>query len=551
MNNKQFSPDLCAHISSANSYRDCPANKAIQCISNIMTAITESGIRGKISEVEFEGHVTKHLNLLYKTPEKNQQIKCIWSYKDKPEDERYESSSRETRNSIILKANKNKNQFNSLDYLLSLTKAKNSKAMPVFEIIPDEHGGNITLSMSYVTEDTCIRRESIEYTPKNGAESIRVFLKDIENKELKRKIEPYCSSWKLGINESDNEGAARASAHFALIAIYLIENNFKEATYILAPSFDEETTSSMVIWWPFKISEDNRFPHIGFLLHTLIGLQSIRQLSETKRDNEQLEKKAEEYEKYASVRTTLDKLISHIGVAKALSLRIDGTLNIEKSGILRAYDTLEKLFMKSQKFVYWYDDSKPYGECVKIVSGSKEEGGKSSYKVIEFETFHTPDHVREDKDWMTPWKNYCDFLTRYGQDTSEILIEGAQKQFNPYSFVSTVDRENNPIDFLEFSRQFILLKLLVQKSQQPKEPLYALQLLFSLCLFNKNSRPFIKITFNRELPYEITNGAAGKKLKECKDILAEIDNSKLFDLDTTKYKYRLAEGVRSGRVLLS
>jgi len=310
MENKNGSCNPCLYRSSDNNcdryvHADCPAELAIRCVNEIILEIGKLDTPTK-QEDEFAGIISKYLNKICRDGRSNQEIQVFWSLYEKSKISGKELSpdatSIEILNNVIFNLNKN---YHSHRLFEGLTRHEVGSGH-IFDIIPK--GNRISLKSYYnLKMDKPEGQNLFEYELANSTSEeftnfISALMEKLENKKKKnideksrlteKMIRDFCNSWDVaakGLKEAldkcneynadepvSREVIEDACRHFALMATYTTNNHLSHTTYILAPTFRGQPHSSMVIYWPTLGDGYSIYPHIHFLLHLVLGLNSIQ-----------------------------------------------------------------------------------------------------------------------------------------------------------------------------------------------------------------------------------------------------------------------------------
>ena len=283
---------------------ECPSDLAIRCISDILTEISELDTPKKQIE-KFHKIIEKSLNKLCLGNKSQKRIQCFWSLYEKSKitdkDIPSGSTAKDIINQAIGRANDRYHSGNLLEKLVRLEIGTGH----VFDIIPHENKINFK-AYSRLGMELPVIPEYFEYLLSNPdiqpfdlfiEKLVEIAKKPSANIEdlivlVNQEIIGYCDSWKITGNafsktlkESNNffkqkpineDAVAEACAHFALISLYSKNNTFSHASYILATTFRGQPHSSMIIYWPFFNEGYSVYPHTNFLLHLVLGLNSIQ-----------------------------------------------------------------------------------------------------------------------------------------------------------------------------------------------------------------------------------------------------------------------------------
>lgn len=283
---------------------ECPSDLAIRCISDILTEISELDTPKKQIE-KFHKIIEKYLNKLCLGNKAQKKIQCFWSLyeKSKITDKDIPSGStpKDIINQAIGKANESYHSGNLLEKLVRLEIGTGH----VFDVIPHKNKIDFKAYSRLGMELPVIPKyfECLLSNPDTQAfnlfieELVKIVKKSSANLEdlivlVNQEIIGYCESWKIAGSMFDaalkksekyqeeksitEKIIAETCAHFALMALYSENNAFSHASYILAPTFRGQPHSSMVIYWPFFNEGYSVYPHINFLLHLVLGLNSIQ-----------------------------------------------------------------------------------------------------------------------------------------------------------------------------------------------------------------------------------------------------------------------------------
>ncbi|MEA3422085.1 MAG: hypothetical protein U9Q97_10465, partial [Acidobacteriota bacterium] len=314
-NKKSKLANLCTYRTSVPSGDhaspfECPSDLAILCISDILTEISELDTPEKQIE-KFHKIIEKYLNKLCLGNKSQQKIQCFWSLYEKTKitDKHIPSglTAKDIINQAIGRANERYHSGNLLEELVRLEIGTGH----VFDVIP--HEDNITFkAYSRLGIELPVIPECFECLLSNpDVQPFGLFIEKLVKIVKKssayiedlivlvnQEIIGYCDSWKIAGNafsknlkESNKfikqkpingDAVAEACAHFALISLYSTNNTFFHASYILATTFRGQPHSSMIVYWPFFNEGYSVYPHINFLLHLVLGLNSIQAKSVVK-----------------------------------------------------------------------------------------------------------------------------------------------------------------------------------------------------------------------------------------------------------------------------
>ena len=301
--------NLCTYRTSVPNGNDttpfeCPSDLAIRCIGDILTEISELDTPEKQIE-RFHKIIEKYLNKLCLENKSQKKIQCFWSLYEKSkitdEDIPSGSKAKDIINQAIGRANERYHSGNLLEKLVHLEIGTGH----VFDVIP--HKNKITfkaysrlgMELSVIPEyfECLLSNPDIQAFDLFIEKLIEIVEKSSANIEdlivlVNQEIIEYCESWKIAGSMFDaalkkaekyqeeksitGKIIAETCAHFALMALYSENNAFSHASYILAPTFRGQPHSSMVIYWPFFNEAYSVYPHINFLLHLVLGLNSIQ-----------------------------------------------------------------------------------------------------------------------------------------------------------------------------------------------------------------------------------------------------------------------------------
>jgi len=398
---------------------ECPSDLAIHCISDILTEISELDTTEKQIE-GFHKTIEKYLNKLCLGNKSQRRIQCFWSLYEKSKitdkDIPSGSTAKDIINQAIGRANDRYHSGNLLEKLVHLEIGTGH----VFDIIPHENKINFK-AYSRLGMELPVIAEYFEHLLSNPdiqpfdlfiEKLVKIVKKPSANIEdlivlVNQEIIGYCDSWKITGNafsktlkESNNffkqkpineDAVAKACAHFALICLYSTNNTFSHASYILATTFRGQSHSSMIVYWPFFSEGYSVYPHINFLLHLVLGLNSIQVKSVEK-----------ELKRTQEIKKTLKHDIKNMYInIKAL---YEDTLEDWSKGVLSADEKTQKRFesMHSYVMLAYHGISLEFASTI---------GGKNAIKpVVVSNLFHklyysTRFHdfevtIKNDKEWQ-------------------------------------------------------------------------------------------------------------------------------------------------------
>lgn len=308
--NKKSKPyNLCTYRTSVPSGDhttpfECPSDLAIRCISDILTEISELDTPKKQIE-RFHKIIEEYLNKFCLGNKSKKRIQCFWSLYEKSKITDKDIPSGPTPKDIINKAISRANErYRSGDLLEKLVHLEIGTGH-VFDIIPHENKINFK-AYSRLGMELPVIPEYFECLLSNPdikpfdlfieklVEIVKESSANIEDRIVlvNQEIIEYCNSWKITGNAFsktlkdsndfikqkpiNGDAVAEACAHFALICLYSTNNTFSHASYILATTFRGQPHSSMIVYWPFFNEGYSVYPHINFLLHLVLGLNSIQ-----------------------------------------------------------------------------------------------------------------------------------------------------------------------------------------------------------------------------------------------------------------------------------
>ena len=296
---------------------ECPSDLAIRCSSDILTEISELDTTEKQIE-EFHKTIEKYLNKLCLGNKSQRRIQCFWSLYEKSKITNKDIPSGSTAKDIInLAIGKANERYHSGTLLEKLVRLEIGTGH-VFDVTPHENKINfkaysrLGMELPVIPEyfECLLSNPDIQPFDLFIEKLVEIIEKSSANIEnlivlVNKEIIGYCDSWKITGNafsktlkESNNffkqkpingDAVAKACAHFALICLYSTNNTFSHASYILATTFRGQSHSSMIVYWPFFNEGYSVYPHINFLLHLVLGLNSIQVKSvekELKREKE-------------------------------------------------------------------------------------------------------------------------------------------------------------------------------------------------------------------------------------------------------------------------